>query len=58
MGYDTRPESWQKMFFEMSRIHRGEMHSLYLDWRIVQLYNPHYDKKFDQLIPMVVIDYK
>jgi hypothetical protein len=56
--YDTRPEKWQKMFIQMANTHKDEMHSIYLDWKIVQIYHPHYEKKIDQLLPMVVIDFK
>lgn len=47
-----------KMFTHMADRHKGEMHSMYLNWEIKSITHPRYDGKIDHLVPVVVIDFK
>ena len=56
--WNINPDKLFKMFTHMCDKHRGEMHSAYLDWEIVEVTHPKYDSKIQQLVPLVVIDFK
>lgn len=56
--WNIRPDQVHKMFTHMADRHKGEMHAIYLDWRIMQIVHPRYEGKVEQLVPLVVIDFK
>lgn len=56
--WNVSPDKVQKMFLHMADRHKGEMHSIYLDWQVYQISHPRYDEKIEQLVPLVVIDFK
>jgi len=46
------------MIKDMAVKHRGEILSLALDWEIKTVHNVHYDRKVEELVPLLVIDFK
>ena len=56
--WNVDPAKILNMFQHMCDRHKGDMHSAYLDWQIMQLYHPRYNEKIDQIVPLIVIDYK
>ncbi len=56
--WNIHPDKIQKMFLHMADRHKGEMHSIYLDWQVLKIVHPRYEDKIDQIVPMVVIDFK
>lgn len=53
-----QPDKILKMIQDLCSKHRGEMHAIYLDWEIIEYYNPRYGEKIQQPVPLVVIDWK
>lgn len=53
-----RPEDIKQMLFTMTDKHKGYMHSVYLNWQILKVTHPRYEGKIDQLVPLIVIDFK
>lgn len=47
-----------KLFERTCNKHAGRMHSVTLDWEIIQLSNPRIEGKIDQVVPLIVIDWK
>lgn len=56
--WNIHPEKIMKMMTYMGDRHRGEMHSMYLDWQMLKFVHPHYEGVIEQPVPLVVIDFK
>ncbi len=53
-----QPEKVFKMFESMCNRHKGEMLSAVLDWEILEISHPRYEGKIQQVVPLLVIDFK
>ena len=56
--FDPKPKEIVKMIQDLCSKHRGEMLSLVLDWDTIEINNPRYEGKIQQLVPLLVIDFK
>lgn len=56
--WNINPDKIVKMCETMANRHRGEMHALYLDWEIKVISHPRYEGKIEQIVPLLVIDFK
>jgi len=52
------PNKILKVFEKLCGTHRGEMHSAYLDWEVVEVNSPRFDQPVEYLVPLFVIDFK
>ena len=56
--YDPQLDMVCRMFAELNHRYAGRMHSSALDWQVIKLVHPRYDEPIDQLVPLVLIDWK
>lgn len=56
--YGSSPEEWKAMLLRLCKENKGQMHSVYLDFKIVKLYHPRYSEKIELTLPMFVIEFK
>lgn len=53
----NQQEKLFKQFLSMTNTHRGEISSAYFDYQVYRLYHPRYEQEYDQIVPVVVLDF-
>lgn len=56
--WNMSPEKYYQMITHMADRHKGEMHSLYTDYKVIRVFHPKYDEAIEQIVPLLVIDFK
>jgi hypothetical protein len=55
--WNPKPELIMKMYQDILIRHEGNISSAYLDWEVLELIHPGYDKKIQQPVPLMVVDF-
>ena len=56
--YDPQMDKAMKLMSDTCDKYHGRMNSCVLEWETISLSHPRYEGKIDQLVPLVVIDWK
>jgi hypothetical protein len=56
--YSFHPDKWMTMIKTMADVHKDQMFSMYFVVEKIEYRHPSLDKPVDQLVPMLIIDYK
>lgn len=56
--YDPQTDKIIKMITDTVNRYNGQFHSVALDWEVISMSHPRYESKVEQLVPLLVIDWK